>query len=306
MDGQCSARQVMSDWQARLRWALRAREAGENAHEMAQAGVGFFCVKAGMQKFAGIACGAASSAGVWADIIQYARRQVRRAGARVQCAQREHTRAVLRPDDDERRRFLRTWGALRVARSSPAVESVHVGDTLDGELVHSSDSRFPGVMADIGRGFVAGLRRGVVTEAARAWLQVFVGRYPELSGSDNGTWLATRELTFPLFVLTLYSVAGGKAVGPSGFSVDLLRVFERGGEEQRAFYDAIMGDLREARIPASWRTVVYALLAKPPPSDPNIIGKRREIALMEQLMKVVLRAAREVTYSRLERGWFHG
>jgi hypothetical protein len=34
-----------------------------------------------------------------------------------------------------------------------------------------------------------------------------------------------------------------------------------------------MGDLRESRIPASWRTVVYALLAKPPPNDPNIIEK---------------------------------
>ena len=120
-----------------------------------------------------------------------------------------------------------------MARSSPAVESVHVGDTLDGELVHSSDPRFPSVMADIGRSFVTGMRRGVVTEAARAWLQVFVGHYPELAGSDNGTWLATRELTFPLFVLTLYSVEGGKSVGPSGFNVDLLRVFERGGETRQ-------------------------------------------------------------------------
>jgi len=37
----------------------------------------------------------------------------------------------------------------------------------------------------------------------------------------------------------------------------MLRTFERGGEVQRAVFDAIMGDLREARIPASWRTVTY-------------------------------------------------
>jgi hypothetical protein len=42
----------------------------------------------------------------------------------------------------------------------------------------------------------------VVVEAARAWLQVFVGGYKELPASDEGTWLVTRELTFPLFVLT--------------------------------------------------------------------------------------------------------
>ena len=94
-------------------------------------------------------------------------------------------------------------------------------------------------------------------EAARAWLQVFVGGYRELPASDEGTWLVTRELTFPLFVLTLYAVQGGKSVGPSGFSVDMLRTFERGGAVQRAVFDAIMGDLREARIPASWRTVTY-------------------------------------------------
>ena len=147
-----------------------------------------------------------------------------------------------------------------------------MGDTPDGELVHSSDPRFPGVMADIGRGFVAGLRRGVVVEAARAWLQVFVGQYPELPGSDNGAWLVTRELTFPLFVLTLYSVQGGKSVGPSGFSVDLLRVFERGGEEQRAFYDAIMGDLRKRSsclrrrtVAAAWRNVCT------PVDDPPVV-----------------------------------
>ena len=48
-----------------------------------------------------------------------------------------------------------------------------------------------------------------------------------------------------------------------GFSVDLLRVFEKGGAVQRAIFDAIMADLRAACIPASWRIVVYALLAKP-------------------------------------------
>ena len=315
---QCSAEQVLRDWQARLRWALQARGAGRDARVLAETGAGFFCGRAGMQRFVVGAGETASSATIWGAIVRYARRQVRRSGARVHQAQRDLTAAVLaaareRPDDDERRRFMRTWGALRAPRGSPAVEAARVGDVANGELVHSSDPRFPGVLADIGRGFVAGMRRGVVVEAARAWLQVFVGQFQPIAGSDGCKWLATRELTFPLFVLTLYSVQGGKSVGPSGFSVDLLRVFERGGEEQRAFFDAIMGDLREARIPASWRTVVYALLAKPPPSDPNIIGERREIALMEQLMKVVLRAVKASTYARLEGrvlapqlGWLQG
>lgn len=87
-------------------------------------------------------------------------------GTRVHHEQREFTRAVLRaardrPEDDERRRYLRTWGALRRARGSAAIEAAHVGDAPEGELVHSSDPRFPDVMADIGRGFVESMRRGV-------------------------------------------------------------------------------------------------------------------------------------------------
>ena len=310
--------QIAADWKSRLRWALRTRDAGGDARSMACAGAGFFCARGGMQKFVGLAGEMASSAELWRAIVTYARRQVRRAGAKVHFEERAQAKAVLQaareqPDDDERSRYLRTWGKLRAKRGSAAVEAVHVGDRKEGERVHCSDPRFQGVLGDIGCGFVAGMRRGVVVEAARAWLQVFVGGFAPLAGSDGGEWLLRRELTFELFVLTLYSVQGGKSVGPSGFSVDLLRVFERGGDEQRAVYDAIMGDLREARIPASWRTVVYALLAKPPPNDPDIVGERREIALMEQLMKVVLRAARAVTYERLEgrvlapqMGWLQG
>jgi hypothetical protein len=52
------------------RWALRARDAGEDARSMAQAGAGFFCYKAGMQRFAEVTDGAASSASVWANVIR--------------------------------------------------------------------------------------------------------------------------------------------------------------------------------------------------------------------------------------------
>ena len=48
-------------------------------------------------------------------------------------------------------------------------------------------------------------------EAARAWLQVFVGGFEPLRGADGGEWLGRDELTFELFVLTLYSVQGGKS-----------------------------------------------------------------------------------------------
>jgi ribosomal protein S18 acetylase RimI-like enzyme len=74
-----------------------------------------------------------------------------------------------------------------------------------------------------------------------------------------------------------------------------------------------MHDLQCACIPASWRVVVYALLVKPPPSDPNVVAQRREIALMEQLQKTVLQAVRRVTYVPMagrvlspQLGWLQG
>ena len=88
-----------------------------------------------------IASRAASPATLWADVIRYARRQVRRASARAHSEQRDLAKAVLRaarerPDGDERRLYLRTWGALRKKRGSPAVESARAGNAAEGELVH--------------------------------------------------------------------------------------------------------------------------------------------------------------------------
>ena len=81
-----------------------------------------------------------------------------------------------------------------------------------------------------------------------------------------------RQLTFEVFVATLYGMPKGKAVGQSGLSVDLLRAFERGGAEQRLIYDSIMEDFAAASIPASWSCVVYALLIKPATAATAIAG----------------------------------
>ena len=67
----------------------------------------------------------------------------------------------------------------------------------------------------------------------------------------GGHWSLTEELTFDVFVATLYAMPKGKAVGMSGFSVELLTIYEKGGAEQREFFDAIMSDLRQGMIPAS-------------------------------------------------------
>ena len=187
------------------------------------------------------------------------------------------------------------------------------GDKPDGEVVHCSHPRAPAVSGDIGQAFVEQMRRGTVVEAAKAWLGVFVGGFDPLLGLGGSAWMIERGLTFTVFVTTLYAMPRSKAVGQCGFLVQLLRRFERGGEMQRLFYDAIMTDFATASLPASWSHVVYALLIKPPPSDASIVAEWREIAIMEQLMKVVMQSVRRSVYSHMPRrivpaqlGWLTG
>ena len=99
--------------------------------------------------------------------------------------------------------------------------------------------------------------------------------FDPLLGLGGSAWMIERGLTFTVFVTTLYAMPRSKAVGQCGFLVQLLRRFERGGEMQRLFYDAIMTDFATASLPASWSHVVYALLIKPPPSDASIVAERR-------------------------------
>ena len=55
---------------------------------------------------------------------------------------------------------------------------------------------------------------------------------------------------------------------------------EAGAEVQRAFYDVMMADVGAGRVADDWRRVLYALLKKPAPNNPNLVCERREIALM--------------------------
>ena len=51
---------------------------------------------------------------------------------------------------------------------------------------------------------------------------------------------------------------------------------------RRAFYDVMMADVGAKRVADDWRRVLYALLKKPASNSLNLVGERREIALMAQ------------------------
>ena len=71
--------------------------------------------------------------------------------------------------------------------------------------------------------------------------------------------------------------------------LDDLQVLLAAGEGAlRLLYDAMMADLRAGRVPDEWRQVLYALLVKPAPKNPERVCERREIALMSQTQKLLL------------------
>ena len=121
---------------------------------------------------------------------------------------------------------------------------MHENDDPSKPLVHSAEERFTSVSAQIGQACVEKLKRPTVVEAARAWIKTFVGQKEELKGLHGADWALAEELTFPVFVATLYAMPKGKAVGMSGFSVELLRTFGSRGAARS----------RKSSSPRSWTT----------------------------------------------------
>lgn len=102
-----------------------------------------------------------------------------------------------------------------------------------------------------------------------------------------------------------------KSVGAGGFSVELL--FEADAHVQRASFDIMMEDVALGRVADDWHRVLYALLRKPAPNNPDLVGERREIALMAQEMKILLKMVRRACHDRLtdrlissQMGWLRG
>ena len=102
-----------------------------------------------------------------------------------------------------------------------------------------------------------------------------------------------------------------KSVGAGGFSVELL--LEADASVRRAFFDLMMADAGAKRVADDWRRVLYALLKKPAPNNPNLMDKRCEIALMALDMKLLLKMVRRECHDRLtdrlinsQMGWQRG
>jgi hypothetical protein len=265
----------------------------------------------------------------WIRIMASCRREVRRAGVKAREATRcddarlyEAARSLNAKTEDAVVRMQRAWRAIKDTRTSAAMDVVwkddkpwtHAadGNKVAGDKIQFSDPGFKAELGNIGNRFVKQMANTpACIPAFEAWCETFFQQFDELKGVNGDTFVLQNELTWELFQEVLHTMPSGKAVGAGGFHAELLRV--AGAPMQRVFYNAMMADLRDERVPEEWKQVLYALLVKGAPNNPEVVGERREIALMAHDMKLLLQMVRRVSYQRVcgrlasaQAGWLAG
>ena len=203
---------------------------------------------------------------------------------------------VALPANAEAERQKIGFAMIRKPRAGATLSRMRRRDTASGELVSALAVDAADVMREIGEINVAKSDDGAVVPGFEAWHEKFIGQWPKLRGADGRVFSLRKEITFKRFRSTVYAMPN-KAAGISGVSVAILKALDV--DALRVVYDAIMHDAEVECASERWHKVVYVLLEKPAPNDPEIVGERREIALTEHDVKVLLQAVRRTCYARL-------
>ena len=231
--------------------------------------------------------------------VAYARSALQQA---AQAPDRELVDCCLRTKDlSPLARAQAVWRMVTPPSPPLPLDALWIGDKATGredDRVRKGDPEFLEVAGQTGDAFVKTIDKGAVPAAFQAWLQHFGQQQPTLRAEDGSEWVLEKELTFDLFLRVLARMPRGKAVGAGGLSIELLEAAGEGWLQK--MHTAVMHDLRRGVLAPSWKTVLYALLVKKAPNNPECIGERREIALMAQELKLVLQMVRWTSFCRLE------
>ena len=316
-------KQRYQGWMTRLRSALQLAEKGGSPRHLVGSPLQY------CKQFERMARLRKPDGEVWAHIIARCRREVKKAGREERRVVREQdeelyalARDASRPQVDAVVRMQRAWRAISGPRSSTALEAVWEGDrpvvkNADGSegvgrRIVYSEAEFKPELRRVGEAFVEQMAdTPACLPAFEAWCEMFMDQFDELKGMGGEDFVLAEELTWDLFNEVLYSMPGGKAVGAGGFHAELLKLSSEA--VRRTFFEAMIADLKGHNVPETWRQVLYALLLKPPPNDPDVVGERREIALMAHDMKLLLQMVRRISYQRIvgrvdsdQAGWLAG
>ena len=150
--------------------------------------------------------------------------------------------------------------------------------------------------------------------AFEAFAAHFVGRCDELKAPDGSRFSLEQLLTFDLFQNELYAYARNKAVGAkvggAASSLEFLRMLKE--EHLREYFQWVKDCVVGRCLPAHWKCMVYTLLRKKH-GDQRKVRKMREIALMDQTLKLMLKCVKRLSFDRMvgrtaesNKGWVPG
>ena len=308
-----SPRAEYRSWMRRLRRALSHRAASIDPRTISSGILFHECT--GLARIRDNA--SLSGAEVWERVIHRCRRCVRRARSRMAKASPSTDRQLVvacaemtRDPVDAASRIQTVWRLLTAKRSNVALSAVHPRDDTSQPVIGKHEEPFLRACGEVGAQVVAKLDEGGCVAAYEAWFKRFRIEFEKLRGLDGQEFSLPKALPFSVFRETLRG-ARGKAVGAGGLSIEMI--VEAGPDVQLEVYNALMDDVESGVLSLQWKRVLYVLLVKPPPNNPACISGRREIALMPQEMKLLLKMIRSAVYKRVaprigaeQWGWCEG
>ena len=136
--------------------------------------------------------------------------------------------------------------------------------------------------------------------AFEAFMEHFMEEYDEVESPDGGgAFDLSKLLTYELFNDQLLRYARYKSVGAKvGGAVSSLELIRRlSGKERRAYFDVAKQCIVGKKTPGHWAEMVFVLLKKKH-GDQRKIRKMREIALMDQTLKLMLKCVKKLSFDR--------
>ena len=300
--GSCP-QQMFGAWRGRLQVALReGRNHGAEAFADWEGPV-----YAGARNLLALARRASSASGAQSVVLRRIRRELlhwsRAADAARRMGWREEIASLEAATGGEMagsalRALHRFFVRMKPGGPNIAMTAFRAADAADGELIAGPGAAFHAEGRRIGEVRQVGFAGdGVCPVAFEAWCETWMERWPELEGMEKEQpWRLEDFVTEQQLEVALGSAAAGKAPGSNGFTVEALRASP--AWFRKLFFAGCAETVRSRQFPVAWRRVVYVLLAKKH-GDQNLVGNRRDIALMAQCLKMVLRVLKLHVYARM-------
>ena len=240
----------------------------------------------------------------WQLVIRRLRRQLEVAQKELKRRSRSDTPALVEkahawaalPEHATAEKAKLAFDMVRKPRAAAVLTHIREHDRANGRRVSTMSAEAPAMMGRIGAANVLAVDDGAVPAACEAWHDKFVGQWEELRGAAGGAWRLREEVPFGAF-RRLVRCMKVKAAGRSGVAVSQLRLAQN--KALRLLYDALMSDADGDEVSDRWHQVLYVLIEKKPPNNPELASERREIALTEHDSKVILQCVRRACYARV-------